>query len=187
MGTWQGLRSGVGADTPNIILVGLPGAGKTTVGRAAAKLLHWPFIDFDTEIEHREHASVSAIFAGKGESYFRSLEAALSAELVGCTRTMMSAGGGWITNTDSVALLRSASRIIYLRVAPERVMTRLTGARVRRPLLDVADPLTGMTELYESRRSLYEGADFTIDAEVVDRKEVIDQVRRYALSIGRAL
>jgi len=176
----------VGADSPNIVLVGLPGVGKTTVGRTAARLLNWPFIDFDTEIEHREHASVATIFASRGEQHFRSLERALSAELANCRRTMMSAGGGWITDADSVALLRASSRIIYLRAAPERVTARLTSTRGRRPLLNVPDPLAAMLELYESRRHLYEAADFTIDAEVVEKQEVIDQVRRYALSVGQA-
>lgn len=177
----------MGADTPNIVLVGLPGVGKTTVGRVAARLLGWPFIDFDTEIEHREHLSVAAIFATKGEAYFRTMERALSSELAGCRRTMISAGGGWVTNSGSVALLRAASRIIYLRASPERVTARLNNARGRRPLLNVADPLAAMSELYSSRRQLYEAADFTIDSEVVDRKEVIDQVRQYALSIGHAV
>ncbi len=175
----------MGADNPNVILVGLPGAGKTTVGRAAARLLNWPFIDFDTEIEHREHASIAAIFATKGEAYFRGLEKLLSAELTSCRRTMMSAGGGWITNADSVALLRSTSRIIYLRVAPEQVINRLVRSRYRRPLLDVRDPHIALADLYRERHHLYETADVTIDTEVVDRKEVIDQVRLYAESIGQ--
>lgn len=185
MATSRESPSVVAADAPNIILVGLPGAGKTTVGRAAARLVDWPFIDFDTEIEHREHSSVAAIFASRGEEYFRSLERALSSELATCRKTMMSAGGGWITNAASVALLRQESRIIYLRVTPAQVAKRLASARGRRPLLDVADPLAALSELYRLRRHLYETADFTIDAEVVDRKEVIDQVRQYALSLGQ--
>jgi shikimate kinase len=172
----------VKSDRPNIILVGLPGAGKTITGRAAAKLLGWPFVDFDTEIEHREHASVQAIFAAKGEAHFRRLEQELTREMASCRGTVMSAGGGWITNSESVALLRPAGRIIYLRVAPERAIGRLATARVRRPLLDVADPLVVLTKLYETRRALYETADLTIDTEVVERKEVIEQVRLYALS-----
>ncbi len=170
------------SDRPNIILVGLPGAGKTTAGRAIAKVLNWPFIDFDTEIEHREHASVQSIFAAHGESYFRGLEEDLSRELAGCRGTVMSAGGGWITNRDAVALLRQAGRIIYLRVAPERAFARLATARVRRPLLEVADPLRALTDIYEARRLLYEDADLVIDTEVVERKEVIEQVRLFALS-----
>lgn len=170
-------------ERPNIVLVGLPGAGKTTIGRAAAKQLHWPFIDFDTEIEHREHASIPSIFAEKGEDYFRGLEQSLTRELSACRGTVMSAGGGWVTNLDSVALFRRAGRIIYLRVGTETAMSRLRSARVRRPLLEVADPLSKLQGLIEARRLMYEEADLTIDTEVVDRKEVIEQIRLYAQSL----
>jgi shikimate kinase len=148
-----------------------------------ARNLHWPFVDFDTEIEHREHASVAEIFTRKGEAYFRGLEQSLSQEMANRSGTVISAGGGWITNRDSVALLRGTGRIIYLRVGPDRAMGRLETARVRRPLLEVADPLATLQQLYDVRRMLYEDADLTIDTEVVDRKEVIEQIRLYALSI----
>ena len=170
-------------DRPNIVLVGLPGAGKTTIGRAAAKQLHWPFIDLDTEIEHREHASVASIFAQKGENYFRGLEQSLTRELAGCRGTVISAGGGWITNRESVALFRRTGRIIYLRVGAEAAMSRLESARVRRPLLEVADPLARLASLLEVRHLMYEEADLTIDTEVVGRKQVIEQVRAYAQSL----
>lgn len=171
------------SDRVNLIFVGLPGSGKTTTGRAVAKALNWPFIDFDTEIEHRQHASVQSIFAEKGEAHFRELEQELSRELSGCRGTVMSAGGGWITNRESVALLRTVSRIIYLRVAPERAMSRLAHARVPRPLLQVADPLAVLAGLHESRRSFYEEADLTIDTEVIERKELIEQVREFVGSL----
>ncbi len=176
-------RSAVAPERPNIILVGLPGAGKTTTGRAVAKELHWPFIDFDTEIEHREHAAVANIFAAKGEAYFRGIEQSLTRELSESSGTVMSAGGGWITNRESVALLRGTGRIIYLRVGPEGAMARLANARVRRPLLEVPDPLLTLNQLYEARHRLYEEADLIIDTEVLDRKEVIERARLYALSL----
>ena len=99
------------------------------------------------------------------------------------SRTVISAGGGWITNRNSVALLRGTGRIIYLRVGPDRAMGRLETARVRRPLLEVPDPLDTLNQLYEARRLLYEEADLTIDTEVLERKEVIEQIRLYALSL----
>jgi shikimate kinase len=173
----------VTSETPNLIFVGLPGAGKTTTGRAVAKALNWPFIDFDTEIEHRQHASVQSIFAEKGEAHFRRLEQELSLELSRCRGTVMSAGGGWITNQDSVALLRPVARIIYLRVAPERAIGRLAHARVPRPLLQVTNPLAVLAGLYESRRPLYEQADLTIDTEVIERKELIERVREFVRSL----
>jgi shikimate kinase len=170
-------------DQLNVILVGLPGSGKTTVGRAAARLLNWPFIDFDTEIERREHADIPQIFERHGEAYFRRLEQEFTREVAGCAKTMMSTGGGWVTNAESVALLRQRGRIIYLRAAPSLLVERLALARVRRPLLEVPDPLGTLERLYSERRVLYEQADHIIDTEVVDRKALIEQVRRYAASL----
>jgi shikimate kinase len=167
----------------NIILTGLSGSGKTVIGRAVARELKRPFIDFDTEIEHRQHASVPEIFARHGEARFRELEQELTQELVTCKGTIMSAGGGWVTNRESVALLRPTGRIIYLRATPETLVARLASARVRRPLLEGADPLDTLTKMYEARRPLYEEADFIIETEVLDRKQLIEQVRRYAESV----
>ena len=94
----------------------------------------------------------------------------------------MSAGGGWVLNREAVALLRQTGRIIYLRASPELLARRLATARVRRPLLDTTDPLDTLTTMYEARRPLYEEADLVIDTEVFDRKQLIEQVRLYALS-----
>jgi shikimate kinase len=167
----------------NLILVGLSGSGKTSIGRAVARQLNRPIIDYDTEIEHREHASVRQIFESKGEAYFRALEQAFTREIVTCSGTIMSAGGGWITNRESVALLRPTGRIIYLRASPEVLVARLASARVPRPLLKVPDPLATLTAMYEARRSLYEEADLVIETELFDKKELIEQVRRYASSL----
>ncbi|MDP9206428.1 MAG: shikimate kinase [Gemmatimonadota bacterium] len=166
----------------NIILVGLPGAGKTSVGRGAARLLKRPFIDFDTEIEHREHASVAEIFARRGEAYFRSLEESLTGELAESSGMIMASGGGWVTNARAVALLRPKSSTIYLRATPRAVLSRMAGGRARRPLLEGVDPLAKLTELFEARRLLYETADIVLDTEVIDKTEVIEQVRQFALS-----
>ena len=174
--------SGAPAAVPNIILVGLSGCGKTSIGRAAAKQLNRPFIDFDTEIEHRRHMSIPQIFATYGEAKFREMEQALTRDLVTCKGTIMSAGGGWITNREAVALLRPTGRIIYLRASPELLVARLATARVRRPLLEVPNPLDTLTKMHQERSPLYEEADLVIDTEVFDRKQLIEQVRQYALS-----
>lgn len=168
---------------PNLILVGLPGSGKTTIGRAAAKRLNRPFIDFDTEIEHREHASVAEIFERRGEAYFRSLEEALTRELAASRGMVMAPGGGWVTNPGSVELLRSTGRMIYLRAAPKTVLSRMASARHRRPLLEGPDGITKLMQLYDARRPLYEMADLVLDTEVIDKTELIARVQQYALTL----
>src|SRR6266705_3063846 len=151
-GTSNRSHRGVVKAAPNLILVGLPGSGKTTIGRAAARLLNRPFIDFDTEIEHREHASVAEIFERHGEPYFRSLEAALTRELARSNGMVMAPGGGWVTNPDSVELLRSTGRMIYLRAAPRTILSRLASAKRRRPLLEGPGGITKLMQVYEARR-----------------------------------
>lgn len=150
----------------HVILVGLPGAGKTTVGRLAAEALGVPFLDFDEEIERREAATVPELFAARGERGFRSLERALTAELVGRPPMVLAPGGGWVTNPDVVALLRPPGRIIHLRVGPAVALARLGALRDARPLLQGTDPAATMLQLYEARAALYAAADASIDTEV---------------------
>ncbi len=184
----EGAQTGaVVGRSANIILVGLPGVGKTSVGRAVAKLLKRPFIDFDTEIEHRQHATVAEVFARSGEAHFRALEAALSSELSGSSGMVMAPGGGWVSNASAVALLRSTGRMIYLRATARTVLSRMASGRVRRPLLEGTDPLGRLVELYQSRRVLYEAADLVLDTEVIDKTAVIERVRQYALSVDIAV
>ena len=160
---------------PHLILVGLPGVGKTTIGRAAAKRLGRKFLDFDGEIERRAGMDVREIFRLRGEEHFRELEHTLTKELSGSAGMVLSPGGGWITQPRSVELLRSAGRIIYLRASPEAVARRLRRVETR-PLLAGRDPVVALRELYEKRRALYETADVVLDTETLARQQLIDKV-----------
>jgi shikimate kinase len=168
---------------PHLVLVGLPGVGKTTIGRGAAKSLARRFLDFDAEIERREGMPVREIFRERGEEYFRELEAALTRELSGTGGMVLSPGGGWITQEASVELLRPAGRIIYLRAAPETVARRLRRVETR-PLLAGRDPLVGLRELYEKRREAYETADAVLDTERLSRQQLIAKVVELGLASG---
>jgi shikimate kinase len=157
------------------VLVGLPGVGKTTIGKAAARELERPFLDFDHEIERRAGMEVTEIFRTKGEQHFRDLEFALTEELSGTAGMILAPGGGWITQGRSVELLRSAGRIIYLRASPEAIARRLRRVETR-PLLAGRDPVEALRELYQKRRALYEGADVVLDTERFLRQQLIAKV-----------
>ena len=167
--------SDVRISEPHLILVGLPGVGKTTIGRAAAKQLGRQFLDFDQEIERRAGMNVRDIFRLKGEEHFRAMEFALTEELSAKRGMVLSPGGGWIMQHRSVELLRSTGHIIYLRASPEAVARRLRRVETR-PLLAGRDPVVALRELYEKRRELYETADTVLDTEKLARQQLIAKV-----------
>ena len=168
---------------PHIVLVGLPGSGKTTVGRAAAKLAGTPFIDFDEEIVRREGMTIATLFATRGEAAFRGMERALTEEIARRPAAVVSPGGGWIANPGVVDVLRPPARLIYLRVSPETALKRLGSASDSRPLLAGPDPLSDLSGLLSRRKKLYETADVVVDSELVDIQQVIEMV---ALEAGAA-
>ena len=157
---------------PHLILVGLPGVGKTTIGKAVARRLGRQFLDFDQEIERRSGMEVREIFRVKGEEHFREMEFALTKELSATSGMVLSPGGGWIAQQRSVELLRSNGRIIYLRASPEAVARRLRRVETR-PLLAGRDPVVALRELYQKRRALYETADAVLDTERLARQQLI--------------
>ncbi len=179
-----GDRGGTGAVGWHIVLVGLPGAGKTTVGRQVAQALGRRFIDLDVEIERRSGRSVGAIFAGDGEAAFRRLEHEATAALVGSAPAVIAPGGGWATQSASVALIRPHALIVHLAVSPTVALARLGEGIARRPLLAGADPLATLRRLARERAPAYAGADADVDTELLDPKEVVEAVVEL-VSVGR--
>lgn len=164
----------------HVILVGLPGAGKSTVARDVAARLACDFVDVDGEIEGREGLHVAEIFARHGEAYFRDAEREVSRLLREREPAMIAPGAGWMSNRAASALLRPAGRIIYLAVTPERALARMGASRNARPLLDVADPAGALRALLAARAADYESADVQIDTEAMTRQDVTDRVASLA-------
>src|SRR5437868_3588104 len=108
--TFRTSHPGSAADPskPHLILVGLPGSGKTTVGEAVATKTGQTFLDLDHEIERREARSISQIFAEKGEPYFRKREREVTEELTLVGNMIVAPGGGWVTDPEVVALVRQS-------------------------------------------------------------------------------
>ena len=164
--------------SPHVILVGLPGSGKSTVGRRVARRLGRPFVDFDSEIERREGKTIAQIFSESGEPGFRKLELALTKELAQSSGMILAPGGGWTTILGTTALFRPPARMIYLRVKAEVAIGRILRGRRIRPLLETANPLETLRTLLAEREAGYLEADHVIDVEVVKSQELIAMIAR---------
>ncbi len=147
----------------NIFLVGLMGAGKTTVGRALAKRLNKRFIDSDHEIEERTGASIPLIFEIEGEASFRQREAEVIRDLTAQHDIVLATGGGAVLNPESRAFLKERGTVIYLRASVNSILQR-TSHDKNRPLLQTADPRKTIEELSRAREPFYnEIAHIVID------------------------
>lgn len=148
----------------NVVIVGLMGAGKTTVGKALAKRLGWRFFDSDHEIERKTGVSVATVFEIEGEAGFRRREAETLAELCKSERIVLATGGGAVLSAENRTCLSEAGFVVYLKASPQQLYERTRHDR-NRPLLQVADPLARLESLYTERAPLYEEvADFVIDS-----------------------
>lgn len=164
----------------HLVLIGLPGAGKTSIGRLLSEATGYPFLDIDEEVERSIGKSIPEIFENDGEQVFRQYEADTSYYIVKHhPSSVISAGGGWATNKNAVAHLRSVCRIIYLRVDPVEAYRRVRGSDVTRPLLAQSNGVERMKQLYNARRAQYEElADVIVDADTSSQRELVNTIIR---------
>lgn len=161
---------------PHIVLVGLPGAGKSTVGAMLAAKLGRTFLDFDSEIERREGMPISQIFGERGEAGFRELERKLTEELKVLGNMILAPGGGWVGDPTVVQIIRPPAFQVYLRVRPETAFKRLAGSTGGRPLLNRPDPLAELNKLFEQRRAAYQSSDLEIGTELYTPEKVTNEI-----------
>ena len=146
-----------------ISLIGLPGSGKSTVGRQLARRLQLPFLDSDHEIEQRLGCSIREYFEREGEDRFRDMEEAVIDELTQLPKGVLSTGGGVVLRPNNRQHLHARTRVVYLNSMPDELFRRLRHDK-NRPLLQVADPLQRLRDLYAQRAPLYrETAHFSVD------------------------
>jgi len=147
----------------NIFLVGLMGAGKSTIGRHLAKSLGLEFVDSDHEIERRTGANIPLIFDIEGEAGFRQREKKIIDELTQRNGIVLATGGGVVLDPDNRACLRERGQVIYLYARVEQLLARTAKDR-NRPLLQTPDPRARLEELLQVRDGLYrEVADVVVD------------------------
>lgn len=146
-----------------LVLVGLPGSGKSTVGRHLARRLDFSFADSDHVIEQRIGCPIRDFFEREGETAFRDVEEAVIKELTEGDTGVIATGGGAVLRPANRQRLHDAGHVLYLRSTPEEIFKRLRHDG-HRPLLQVADPLGRLRNLYAERDALYrETAHFVIE------------------------
>ena len=144
-------------------LIGLPGSGKSTVGRQLARRLQLPFIDSDHVIEQQLGCSIREYFEREGEDSFRNVEESVIEQLTQNRSGVLSTGGGAVLRDVNRQRLHQRCQVVYLNSKPDELYRRLR-RDVNRPLLQVADPLARLRDLYTVRDPLYRGtAHFIIE------------------------
>jgi shikimate kinase len=159
----------------SIVLVGLMGAGKTSVGKRLARRLGMPFIDADEEISKAAGSSIVEIFARYGEATFRDGERRVIARLLADKPQVLATGGGAFIDPQTRALIAQTGISVWLRAALEVLVSRTTG-RNGRPLLTNRDPRTVLADLIRDRYPVYTLADIIVDSDDGPIERTVDRV-----------
>ena len=159
----------------SLVLVGLMGCGKSSIGRRLATRLGLPFTDADEEIERVAQKTISEIFADHGEAFFRDREAKVIARLLGSGPQVLATGGGAFITPETRERIREAGISIWLR-AELPVLMRRVGKRDCRPLLKGGDPEQVMRDLMQARYPVYAEADLTVESRDIPHESIVGEI-----------
>jgi shikimate kinase len=160
----------------SIVLVGMMGVGKSSVGRRLASRLNIPFVDADAEIEQAAGMSIADIFDRNGEAYFRSGEARVIARLLDGVPQVLATGGGAVLNADTRAVIKARGVSIWLAAELDVLMRRINKRKNERPLLQTADPAATLRELLVARERVYALADLTVQSREVPHDAIVTEI-----------
>jgi shikimate kinase len=158
----------------SVVLVGMMGAGKSTIGRRMATRLRLPFVDADNEIEAAAGMSIPDIFEVHGEPHFRDGEARVIARLLESGPILLATGGGAFLREDTRQKIRDKAISMWLKADADVILRRVR-RRENRPLLKTADPAATIARLIEARHPFYEQTDITIDSRDVPHEKIVEE------------
>jgi shikimate kinase len=158
----------------SVVLVGMMGAGKSTIGRRLAARLRLPFLDADAEIETAAGMSIPDIFETHGEPHFRDGEARVIARLLDAGPSVLATGGGAFMRDETRNRIRDKAISIWLKADAETILKRVK-RRADRPLLQTEDPAATVSRLLETREPVYQTADLTIWSRDVPHDRIVDE------------
>ncbi|MEK9680837.1 MAG: shikimate kinase [Pelagibacteraceae bacterium] len=161
-----------------IVLVGMMGSGKTSVGRELAKSLDINFIDSDQQIELKYRKKIPQIFEIKGEAYFRKIEEKICIKLIDGDPKVLSLGGGAFLNNNIRKKIKKCAFSIWINTSLENIYNRLSKSKNKRPMLDYNNLKNSIKEIYNSRKKIYEKADYTIKSKSDNKKNIIKKIMK---------
>jgi shikimate kinase len=162
----------------SIVLVGMMGVGKSSIGRRLGARLGVPFVDADTEIEKAAGMSIADIFARHGEADFRSGEARVIARLLESGPQVLATGGGAVMNADTRAAIKTKGVSIWLSADLDVLMRRINKRKNDRPMLQTADPAATLRQLLTEREPVYALADITVQSREVPHDAIVGEMMR---------
>ena len=163
----------------HVVLIGLPGAGKTTVGRIVAERLHAGFVDIDTILIRKEGKPIAMIFAEKGEPVFREMERKEVDTALGNAPAVIAPGGGWAAQPGTLDAAKSRGYFVYLKARADVAAGRAEVSGTR-PVLMGDDPVVEMRELFKTREPYYAQADATVQTEAKTPEQLAAEIVRLA-------
>lgn len=167
-----------------LVLIGMMGSGKTTLGRIVARRVGLRHVDLDAAIEASAGKTIAEIFQVIGERRFRQMESEVLRTFQGNTGIVLSTGGGAPVAPGNLEMMRTIGPVVYLRAHVEVLASRIRRSRVLRPLVAEGDLVSKLRELIRLRSEFYESADHILDVDQLQRSEVITRLCKIATERG---
>ena len=162
----------------SLVLTGMMGVGKSTIGRLIAKRLKTKFIDVDKIIEKKEKKTIKRIFEDHGEKYFRKLEEKTTLQILKNNKSVIALGGGAFINKEIRQKVLSSCVSVWLKVDLDKLIKRYN-KNDRRPLLDKKKLNTDVKRIYQSRKKIYSLANFKINCDNIDKIKIVQKILNF--------
>ncbi len=159
-----------------IVLIGMMGSGKSSVGKELAKKLSVTFIDIDDEIEKKYQMNIPEIFQTKGESFFRKIEENISCKLINGKPCVISLGGGGFLNKRIRSQIKINAVSIWINTGLDKIYQRLSGSKNKRPLLNYTNLKKSIKEIYDKRKPIYKKADYKIQIKSDNKQLIVENI-----------